>query len=65
MIMKRIQYKIDIKMQCKNCGHEGFPYIKMITFKTSNKFSAAAHCQRCGKWIENVRKKDIKTIKIK
>ena len=57
--MKRIQYEIKYKIRCRDCGHLGFPYIKMITFKNSKELSCAATCQKCGKWIENVPKQDV------
>ncbi len=63
--MNKIQYKIKNKMECKNCNHNGFPYIRMIIFKNSEKFSASAFCQKCGKWIDNVNMEDVRVIKIK
>ena len=63
--MKRIQYKINFKMKCSSCGHDGYPYIKMIRFKNSTEYSVAANCQKCGKWIENVKMQDIEKKKTK
>ena len=63
--MKRIQYQINFKMKCNACGHEGYPYIKMIRFKSSKKYSASANCQKCGQWIENVKMQDVEEKKIR
>jgi len=61
--MKKIQYEIKNKAHCKFCGHSGIPHIKMVTFKNSKEFSCSAICPKCGKWIENVPMKDVKTRK--
>ena len=57
--MKRIQYQIKDKILCKRCNHFAIPFIKTITFKNSKSFVVAAYCQKCGKYIENIPRKDI------
>ncbi len=61
--MEIIQYQIRDKSHCKVCKFFGIPFIKMIVFKTSEEFTCAAYCPRCGKYIENVKKEDVKVIK--
>ena len=63
--MKRIQYQIKYKTLCKTCNHFAIPHIKMITFRNSKEFCAVAHCQKCGKYIENIPRKDVEIRKIK
>ena len=58
--MKRIQYQIKYKTLCKTCNHFAIPFIKMIIFKNSKDFVVAAYCQKCGKYIENIPRKDVK-----
>ncbi len=57
--MKIIQYQIKDKSHCKACNFSGIPFIKMITFRTSEDFVCAAYCPRCDRYIENVRKQDV------
>lgn len=52
-------------MKCNFCQHDGYPYIKMIQFKTSEKYSASANCQKCGKWIDNVKMEDVEERKLR
>ena len=61
--MKKINYQTEKKLQCKSCKHVGWPFIKMITFHNSEDFLVAAHCRKCGKYIDNVPRKNIKIMK--
>jgi len=57
--MKKIQYQIKYKIKCPTCGHLGFPYIKMITFKNSDNFTCAAYCRKCDRYIDNIPKTNV------
>ena len=57
--MKIIQYQTKEKTKCKACRYFGVPLIKI------KKKVYAAYCSGCNRYIENVRKIDIKIIKRK
>jgi len=61
--MKKSQRKTDFKIQCKHCGLLVTPYIKKNNFKKSTMFVYAAYCPKCGKYIENVLRKNEKDSK--
>jgi len=63
--MNKIQYQIKYKIRCKACNYFAIPYIKTVIFKNSKNFLCSVYCQKCGRYIENIAKKDIEVRKIK